>query len=70
MLELAAPQPDGLVVDAGCGCGATLALLREYGQRVVGLDLERGFWPKPWANRPIWLRPTWPYSTNNVLESN
>ena len=43
MLELAAPQPDGLVLDAGCGCGATLALLREYGQRVVGLDLERGF---------------------------
>ncbi len=43
MLELTTPAPDSLVLDAGCGCGATLGLLREYGLRTVGLDLRHGF---------------------------
>ena len=40
MLELAAPEPGGMSLDAGCGTGATLALLRDYGLRPLGLDLD------------------------------
>lgn len=37
------PAADQLVLDAGCGTGATMAMLREHGvRRVVGLDLEPG----------------------------
>lgn len=43
MLELTAPRPGNVVLDAGCGCGATLGLLREHGLRTVGLDLRHGF---------------------------
>lgn len=40
MLELAAPEPGGMALDAGCGTGSTLALLREHGLRPLGLDLD------------------------------
>lgn len=43
MLELAGPLQGALVLDAGCGCGASLALLEEHGARAVGLDLNAGF---------------------------
>ena len=43
MLELAGPLRGGLVLDAGCGCGASLVLLEEHGARTVGLDLNAGF---------------------------
>jgi len=43
MLELAPPQAGSLVLDAGCGCGSTLAILQDHGVRAVGLDLERNF---------------------------
>lgn len=43
MLELAAPGAGSRVLDAGCGCGATLRLLAQRGARALGLDLNRGF---------------------------
>ena len=43
MLELAGPLRGGLALDAGCGCGASLALLEGYGARAVGLDLNAAF---------------------------
>ena len=43
MLELAGPLRGALVLDAGCGCGASLALLEQHGARAVGLDLNAGF---------------------------
>lgn len=43
MLELAAPGPDSVVLDAGCGCGATLNLLDACGARAVGVDLSASF---------------------------
>lgn len=43
MLELAGPLQGALVLDAGCGCGASLALLEGCGARAVGLDLNAGF---------------------------
>lgn len=43
MLELAGPLQGALVLDAGCGCGASLVLLEEHGARAVGLDLNAGF---------------------------
>lgn len=43
LLELAAPAPCCRVLDAGCGCGATLRLLEERGVRALGLDLNLGF---------------------------
>lgn len=43
MLELAEPMRGGLALDAGCGCGASLALLEEHGARAVGLDLNAAF---------------------------
>lgn len=42
MLELAAPGPGSRVLDAGCGCGATLGLLAGRGAMALGLDLDRG----------------------------
>ncbi|WP_051305651.1 DVU_1556 family methyltransferase [Desulfogranum mediterraneum] len=43
LLELLAPGPEDLVVDAGCGPGATLGMLQEQGvTRAVGLDLDPG----------------------------
>jgi SAM-dependent methyltransferase len=40
---LAARLPPGsLVVDAGCGPGREIALLREHGLRVIGLDMSGG----------------------------
>lgn len=43
MLELAGLLQGGLALDAGCGCGASLALLERYGARAVGLDLNAAF---------------------------
>ena len=43
MLELAGPLQGGLALDAGCGCGASLALLEQHGARAVGLDLNAAF---------------------------
>jgi SAM-dependent methyltransferase len=43
MLDLVRPRPGAAVLDAGCGCGATLALLRTGGVRAVGLDMSRVF---------------------------
>lgn len=41
ILDLAAPDRAGIVVDAGCGSGASMTLLRQYGVRtIIGLDLE------------------------------
>jgi SAM-dependent methyltransferase len=41
ILFLAAPKPESVILDAGCGPGASMAILREYGIRTVfGLDLE------------------------------
>lgn len=41
-LELIKPEPGSVVVDAGCGPGGGLSVLREYGLRPIGLDLEYG----------------------------
>jgi arsenite methyltransferase len=43
MLELAGPLRGRLALDAGCGCGASMALLEEHGARAVGLDLNATF---------------------------
>jgi ubiquinone/menaquinone biosynthesis C-methylase UbiE len=44
ILDLAAPEPHHLILDAGCGPGASLKLLREEGfGRVLGLDCDRTF---------------------------
>ncbi len=43
LLELAAPGPESLVLDAGCGCGATLDLLSARGARAMGVDLSMSF---------------------------
>lgn len=43
MLQLAAPAPGNRVLDAGCGCGVTLEMLRVLGVRAFGLDLNAGF---------------------------
>ncbi|MBP9944075.1 MAG: class I SAM-dependent methyltransferase [Desulfomicrobium sp.] len=43
MLELAGPLRGRLALDAGCGCGVSLALLEEHGARAVGLDLNAAF---------------------------
>lgn len=43
MLELAAPGGQSRVLDAGCGCGATLRLLAERRVRALGLDMNRAF---------------------------
>lgn len=43
MLDLAGPLQGAVALDAGCGCGASLALLRERGARAVGLDLNAVF---------------------------
>jgi len=43
MLDLVQPRPGAMVLDAGCGCGATLGLLDARGAQAVGLDLNRGF---------------------------
>jgi SAM-dependent methyltransferase len=41
ILYLTAPQPESVILDAGCGPGASMVLLRESGIRaVIGLDLE------------------------------
>lgn len=43
IIEQLRPDPDHLVLDAGCGTGATLAMLRACGVRgPVGLDLDPG----------------------------
>lgn len=42
ILDLLSPDPAGLILDAGCGTGASLALLQEYGiNNVLGLDLDK-----------------------------
>ena len=43
LLQLAAPAPGSRVLDAGCGCGATLGMLRAHGAAALGLDLNAGF---------------------------
>jgi len=43
MLHLAAPVAGNRVLDAGCGCGATLGMLRTHGALAFGLDLSTGF---------------------------
>ncbi len=41
ILDLLAPPAASLVLDAGCGTGASMDLLREYGVcRVMGFDIE------------------------------
>jgi ubiquinone/menaquinone biosynthesis C-methylase UbiE len=43
ILGLLRPGPDHTVLDAGCGTGATMGMLREYGAgRLLGLDLDTG----------------------------
>lgn len=41
-IELLQPAPASVVVDAGCGPGGGLRVLREHGLRPIGLDLEYG----------------------------
>ncbi len=41
-IELIHPEPGSRVVDAGCGPGGGLSVLREHGLRPIGLDLEYG----------------------------
>jgi hypothetical protein len=43
MLDLVRPRPGAAVLDAGCGCGATLGLLQTGGVRAVGLDMSKVF---------------------------
>lgn len=43
LLELAAVRPGNTVLDAGCGCGATLILLEKLGARGIGLDMNAAF---------------------------
>jgi len=43
MLRLAAVSLGSRVLDAGCGCGVTLGMLRELGAMAFGLDLNAGF---------------------------
>ncbi len=41
IVDLTAPDPAGIVLDAGCGSGASMTFLRQYGVgTVIGLDLE------------------------------
>ena len=43
ILDLIRPKPDDMVLDAGCGPGGSMALLRDHGVRtVLGLDLDPG----------------------------
>ncbi len=43
ILDLVAPTPGTLALDAGCGSGAGISLLYEYGVRsVFGCDIDRG----------------------------
>lgn len=42
LLEHLLLRKDDFVLDAGCGCGATVALLRECGCLAVGLDRHAG----------------------------
>ena len=39
-LEIAQLRPDGIVVDIGCGHGATAGLLAELGYDAVGIDMD------------------------------
>ncbi len=43
MMVLADPEPGSLALDAGCGCGATLGMLRLKGAKAFGLDLSAAF---------------------------
>ena len=43
MLDLVDPTPGIRALDAGCGCGVTLGMLREQGAMAFGLDLNQGF---------------------------
>jgi arsenite methyltransferase len=41
ILGLLAPDPAGVILDAGCGTGASMALLQEHGMHnILGLDLD------------------------------
>ena len=41
ILDLAAPTANSMVVDAGCGSGASMELLKDYGiRRIVGFDID------------------------------
>lgn len=43
ILELSAPSHDSRVLDAGCGTGASMAIIRKRGiERVFGVDLHSG----------------------------
>ncbi len=42
MLALLAPPPGAVVLDGGCGAGATVALLRAAGLRAFGCELDPG----------------------------
>lgn len=43
IVEQLQSDPEQLVLDAGCGTGGSMALLREHGfRKVVGLDVDRG----------------------------
>jgi ubiquinone/menaquinone biosynthesis C-methylase UbiE len=56
ILDLLDPTEDSACLDAGCGAGASLAMLREHGvRRALGLDLEEGLLQEARGNssRPI-----------------
>lgn len=56
LLDVADAPLGSLVLDAGCGCGATLGLVQEYGLRSVGLDLAPDFLDEAKAARAPLLR--------------
>lgn len=40
LLNRAAPVPDDVVLDVGCGCGVTTLMFADRARRVVGLDIS------------------------------
>jgi arsenite methyltransferase len=53
ILGLVTPTPSSLVLDAGCGNGSTMTLLREYGVRsVFGCDIHPGLAAKARQKHP------------------
>ena len=44
VIGLTAPKPQSIVLDAGCGSGASMRLLLDYGiRRVIGIDVHAAF---------------------------
>ena len=40
LVDRAAPTPDDVVLDVGCGCGVTTLMFADRAQRVLGLDIS------------------------------